>query len=553
MTSFFIPSTNFPTTATGAVTLAVSVTGSDVSVNRPTTIVSGDYSAFPFATISGAISSLPKNLGNFNHKITNQSGTFTGFMVDSFVGSGSLYLLGTTALSTVTTGVNTGTAGSGTTSTAVKKPAAAANWTVSDLRGKTLLITGGGGFYADTAANISTNGGPCQRVIKDNTIDTISIDALTGLDNTTTFQIIDPVTFVTQASQTYGSGTFCIGLASNSCRIIMRGFKPSSASALYGIFGQSNVNSEVYGCNLVATGFAGTGFYDSGNLTFKNNYLSGGSQSYAELLGGTRVTCSQNIEDNSRIEISNYLYVNGNIDAKACSGNAVKLMNSHYVSMNVSATGCTATPVVLQALHQFSGILTGTNASVTYGVSVSGGGQYVLTGSDITSTSGPLALEGNSVDWATVALGTYATRGNFVYWGSGSLRFSDELIGLSGVTSGGILKSFGQNLDLGDSAAIGITAHAGGGQGSAVTCGWQFTSISTVASHGDSVILRAYAAGGGGCIIANLGANNAAVFPASGGTINGGGANSSVTLTAGSWAIVKTTTDGTTYRLKAIT
>ena len=82
---------------------------------------------------------------------------------------------------------------------------------------------------------------------------------------------------------------------------------------------------------------------------------------------------------------------------------------------------------------------------------------------------------------------------------------------------------------------INITAHAGGGQGSATALTSQINIITTVATTADSVILPA-AASLSEIVVINRGANSLAVFPNSGAQIEASGANTSVTIAAGTSA-----------------
>jgi hypothetical protein len=77
-----------------------------------------------------------------------------------------------------------------------------------------------------------------------------------------------------------------------------------------------------------------------------------------------------------------------------------------------------------------------------------------------------------------------------------------------------------------------ITAHAGGGQGSAVTITTQFNRISTVANAADSVKLPA-ATLGKMVAVFNDGANAVAVFPATGEYIDALSVNASTSIIAG--------------------
>lgn len=77
-----------------------------------------------------------------------------------------------------------------------------------------------------------------------------------------------------------------------------------------------------------------------------------------------------------------------------------------------------------------------------------------------------------------------------------------------------------------------VTAHAGGGQGSATAITKDYTNISTCATAGDSVKLPT-AAVGKTYTITNRGAASADVFPYTGDTINGGSANAAIALPVG--------------------
>lgn len=82
------------------------------------------------------------------------------------------------------------------------------------------------------------------------------------------------------------------------------------------------------------------------------------------------------------------------------------------------------------------------------------------------------------------------------------------------------------------SATAAATAYAGGGQGSATAITTAYTRFATVATNGDSGKLPTGALGKR-ITVKNDGAANLAIFPASGGAINGGSADASVTLYPG--------------------
>jgi hypothetical protein len=98
------------------------------------------------------------------------------------------------------------------------------------------------------------------------------------------------------------------------------------------------------------------------------------------------------------------------------------------------------------------------------------------------------------------------------------------------------------------SYADGLTAHAGGGQGSAWLITTMISRFTVVASAGDSAILPTSVAGMSITII-NASANSMNVFPDTGSTINGSAANASYALAAGKTAQFVTTLAGAWHAL----
>lgn len=98
-----------------------------------------------------------------------------------------------------------------------------------------------------------------------------------------------------------------------------------------------------------------------------------------------------------------------------------------------------------------------------------------------------------------------------------------------------------------ESITAAITAHAGGGQGSAVQLTTTVNNITVSATAGDSVLLPE-AVAGLRVVVQNYGAASAAVFPATGETIDGGSANASINLPSGARIefIATTTSNWTT-------
>lgn len=83
-----------------------------------------------------------------------------------------------------------------------------------------------------------------------------------------------------------------------------------------------------------------------------------------------------------------------------------------------------------------------------------------------------------------------------------------------------------------ESLAAAVSAHAGGGQGSATALTKRYNNVTTVTTAADSVMLLT-AAVGISQTVKNNGATTLAVFPFSGDAINGGSVNASVSINPG--------------------
>lgn len=110
---------------------------------------------------------------------------------------------------------------------------------------------------------------------------------------------------------------------------------------------------------------------------------------------------------------------------------------------------------------------------------------------------------------------------------AGDLTASTAEIGLTVTTQSFI--STGLNVD---SNINGLTAHSGGGQGSALALTKAINRITTVAASGDSVKLPAATAGHSVVVINAAAANPMDCFPASGEAINALAANTALSIVA---------------------
>lgn len=510
-----------------ALTVAVSTSGNDSNASRPEKLVGGDWSSMPFATPQAALNAIPKGL---DHDVIVQigAGTFAGFVAHGFMGKGRLRIAGSKSLSSVTTGSNSGTAGSGTTTTSMNKPTAASNWTASDLRGKFLVITSGGGESGDSNF-------PTIRPIKSNTTTALEVDFIYGMDNTSVFQIVDVATILTVAADTPQSIQMRVGIVWCQAMVEATLLKVNETTGWYGALLWNSQSATLTGCHLAASSGFGAGAISCTEV-FINSCLVAGEINPFVIdwlsMSATVITSA------GRINAQHIGRGTFTVDASGCTGTAVKIQDSQMIALGANLNNCAVTPLDLQNVNNFQvdGYLTGTNATPTRGMTISRGGQYIITGATLAgSSSDQFTLEGRPGSYAELSgtnSGTYAARGSNLHWGASPLytvyqtklrveggevgdQF-DEFI-TNNMVVGGIVKHYGAWQFL-NPAYKEITAHAGGGQANATVIGYKNTVVTTVASAGDSVrmldeqIEISYAGGLVGTV-ANAGANAMDFFP----------------------------------------
>ncbi len=124
-------------------------------------------------------------------------------------------------------------------------------------------------------------------------------------------------------------------------------------------------------------------------------------------------------------------------------------------------------------------------------------------------------------------------------------RSADELSGIAGGVEGWRITELNNGIIQIRAASLAITANAGGGQGGAFALVNSYNVITVSASTGDSVRLPAVFFPNSLVYIQNNGAEQAAVFPASGDDL-GAGTNTSVNINAGeSLTFIATATNAT--------
>lgn len=177
----------------GDITLAVDVAGNDDDPERPARIMSGDWTAHPFATPQAAIDALPKTMPH-QLVINVGAGTFPGWVFNgfTFLGQTPPKITGTRDTFTPATGPSSGTPTGdappgGTSGMFVMSDA---GWTPGDLIGKYVRFTGGGlaGYTYP---------------IRENTADTIYLSYNAWVQTDCTFVIEDVVTVCNTIPATY--------------------------------------------------------------------------------------------------------------------------------------------------------------------------------------------------------------------------------------------------------------------------------------------------------------------------------------------------------------
>lgn len=430
----------------------------------------------------------------------------------------TLRIIGATALSTLTTGLNTGTAGTGTSATSVAKPTGAANWTASNLVGKWWLWTGGAGASAD--------GSPILRPILSNTTTTLAINAVPGIDNTTTFQIVD---LKTQVDEISGSDLNGIRAAGMYGPIEIFGLDFSTNNALDSLISLSDCTDvKVSACN-VGINCANPSVYIQrcGKVKVEHCLLSA-SGDVAIIDGCRNVNVTGCVNSaGGVIEIDDFVKLDVvGLTASSSPSRVLSVIRGVSANIEVSASNGGATPVYLESIHKMTASGTGLvgTGNTGYGVEFAVSGNYNLTGCSITGTTNDVLFDGvNPGSWAlelgttygrmaTATMGltaqTVPTKtllyGNFLFNGSGDHSSRELYYSIfnpaqnTGITAAGTVVGNAFQLPAGE-----------------------FYRIDTCASGAGAKFHNAAALPGVRIMTYNNAANACILYPGNGGTING--------------------------------
>lgn len=526
--------------------------------DRTVSYLQGDHSSAPFATINSALASLPTTSAYRRLVKINASATsYAGFNASGFQGSGDLVFLFASTAPTLT-GLTSGTCGAGTTTTQCS--VASGNWGSDTMRQYFISVT-----------NANDSDLPYVRPIKSKTATTLTFDAIPGLANGSTFTIKKTATTLAAASSTYGGYNVGAVVSYNLSPVRMYYAAPA-ASLDYGVYSTGNALFDGHAFKLANAATYQT-VYSNGDLysTLDDSYASAGSA--LQQNGGTAEL--QNVVSDggyfSLVGVNSALI---QLDsASVTAGVPLTVRRSNSVLVGFKGASNTAAEAVLfdsctSVTLQNAG-LTGTSNSA-YGAEFTNGGQYAVTGSTITGSSGDFSIDGSTSStqsWANLA--TYKAMSRY---GGGTL-----LIGGSGNAEQYILDSLavgGSNLDVvgaqeqhggrvinygfvhlaANTSYDAITAHVGGGCASATAVGLGYTRVGTVGSNGDTVKLNVSTIGGLMQIVENTSASKTlGLCPPTGGNIGGGSTDTAVSVGTSTVAFCISRDDGSGLNYECFT
>jgi len=361
-------------------------------------------------TLAAALASLPRVL---LHQVfvTVGAGTFDGATVSGFSGGGfdgtndiGLRIVGTFANVTPTTGVATGTAGAGTSATSMVKPTLAANWTASDLVGKFLYVTGGGGAGSTYF--------PTVRPILANTTTTLTVDSISGLDSTSVFSIVTPSTLLREIADE----ATCLRICFNSCPVFVVGFDFAPvAQAEYLARSYSNGPVTLEGCYFdQPTDIASVSSTNDSEFYVKNYKMAAAADMKVERCAKYASVTNSYMTGQGEVYFEDCATVNAYLRSTASASTVLRmekiLTGTAEVVASTGGGGATTPTVYLEGISNFEA--TGTNkltgtGNAGYGLQIEGHGRYNLTGSTITGTGGDVLFFDNLVTWTNLGGLTY--------------------------------------------------------------------------------------------------------------------------------------------------
>lgn len=527
--------------ATGDITVSVTTGGNDAaSAARRPRELAGDFSSLPFASPQAAFDFLPKNTAGRRLRVSVGAGTFPRPVVRGFTGGGTLELDCATTPATLASGSASGSAGTGTSSTSLVKPNAAANWTANDLRGRLVKITVAGVVH--------------WRVILSNTTNAASVRALDGLVAGVAFEIVAAGSFFSKDGTTNDGIVF----EDCSCRIVVTAPAPTGTGVADGIRFERCVGGvTARGLTLAIDAVNTMRARNCYAIDFTDSSLSGAAN--ATLEDCVVANADRLFADNGSVELVGCGRSTVGLSARAVVANALKITDCRAVRYALNTDACLATPLVVENSGTTAVELAGSNPGTTRGASFARGGQNIVTGATIAGSDAQQVLvENQPIAWSSLsAQGSASSMSTSIHWGTGTdvvmrkIRIpslgGDELTNEGDETTGGTKKHFGTYLWLGNAgggktgpgdteAAIQAT---GTNQAGAALCRYTHTLVGSVAGGGtNGVKFRPSPAAIMAGSVMNRSGAAINLFPSDGGYINDLLQNAAISLpddTAALW------------------
>lgn len=476
--------------AFGDVITAVASAGSDVDDLRPPVTSDGDFTAYPYKTLQAMIDGLPSIADG--HVITARLAageTFDGAVVPGFFGGGKIRLCAPYALQTIATGVNAGTADTGTSTTALKKPSAAANWTAGDLRGLVLVIDSGPGSNGDSDA-------PIVRSIKDNTTDTATFEAIPNLAAGAVFRICLPsVTINKIVSPPSEVTSACLAILDCDTPIELHGITVSDTALQWGVYAARCSSVEAHGMDL--DGSASALFYavDCERASLYDSRLINGA--IAWMKSCISPTAERLYSDDGQILIDDGTVSSVILETRNNTANAVRFHGGSRAQAKITANGFTAPALALDGVGKFETLGLTLVASTGRCAVVSGGTVADFSGANFTAGSGAKEVQIDGTDYqagwsdAINYLSVTAGISRVITGGSGLQKDISDGFALNSFINGGSGQEYGGTLLLGGpppapGAGYVATASTTQTQAAATAMAYKFT-FAQAANAGDAM------------------------------------------------------------------
>lgn len=505
--------------AFGDVVAAVSGSGSDTSDVRPPVLSDGDYAAYPFATLQAALNALPSILDGHTVTLRIAAGTYDGANLSGIFGGGKLRICAPYTLQTIT-GANTGAAGTGTSTTALKKPNAAANWSAGALRGLLVVIDSGPGSNGDSDA-------PIVRAIKDNTTDTATIDAVPNLAAGAVYRIVLPsVTLTKDPSPPDEVTSACLSVLDCGAPVELHGIAPADVTLQWGIYARNAV-IEAHGLNLDGAASALFRAVDCDRAALYDSRLA---DSAIVWLSSCRVGAVERVySDDGEALLEDCTLGSAIIEARGNTANALKFRGGSRSTAKLTANDFTAPALVLDGVGKFEPLGLVLNAAAgSRCIIVTGCAVVDLTGAALTTVAPTLEVQIDGTDYApnwADAINFLAVTGGIsrvITGGAGLQKDISAGFALNSFINGGSGQEYGGTLLLGGpppapGAGYVATASPTGTQAGATQMAYKFT-FAQAAGAGDSMRLEPLPFTGTAIqerFGVNIGGNDIALFPPS--------------------------------------